>query len=101
MIDADTRHALDHQRRRRVHWMAQVPPDRREAAKCMDRVDEILDRRIQPRAVESDVVWDEQSSWVIAQALEAPFTPIVDTSASGAITDVYPPAGYSDGAVQA
>lgn len=66
--DTETDHALEYQRRRRAHCLAQIPPNRVEAAKCMARVDDILDRAVvvapDGEAVCDDGGWlAEQASW--------------------------------------
>lgn len=69
IYDAETQRQLDHQCRRREEALAQIPPDRVEAAACLDRIDDILDRRPKPIAVAPDgeTILDDQSAWVAAQ----------------------------------
>lgn len=95
MLDADTIHALQYQRRRRVHALAQVPPDRKEAELCMQRVDGILDRQRTSIAVASDgeIVYGNGGSWAAQQASWV-------TNASGAEEPVQRPDG-DDGLVLA
>lgn len=68
-LDQPTIDRLRYQSERRAKLLAQTPPDRKEAALCMERVDSILDRRPRPIAVATDgeVVLDDQSPWVAEQ----------------------------------
>jgi hypothetical protein len=70
-IDSQTMHLLAHQGRRMNYVLHEmVPPDRKEAVRIQQRVDDLLDRRPKVRSVAGDgeIIWDDQSSWVKAQA---------------------------------
>ena len=69
MIDDETAARIEYQRGRRAKLLALTPPDREEAQKCLDRIDDMLDRRPRPIAVATDgeIVMDDQSPWVAKQ----------------------------------
>lgn len=71
-FDSATLHQLQYQGRRMHHVLHETtPPDRKEALAIQQRVDDILDRRPQVHSVASDgeVVFDDQSSWVLGQTV--------------------------------
>lgn len=69
-LDRNTLKMVEHQRCRRAKYLAQVPPDRVGAEKCMELIDLILDRRPRPIAVASDgeILLSDQSTWVLNQS---------------------------------
>jgi len=68
-MDKELLRRLNHQRLRRQACLNRVPPDRAEAARCLRRIDDMLDRRPRPIAVATDgeIVLDDQSPWVQKQ----------------------------------
>lgn len=72
MIDDQSLHALKYQAKRMHHFLHDVtPPDRAEALRIQQRVDDILDRRPRPIAVASDgeIIWANQSGFVVGQVV--------------------------------
>ena len=69
-LDTETLHLLRHQKVRLNAALAQIPPDRVLAAEIQVTIDEILDRRPRVHSVAPDgeIVLDDQSPWVKAQA---------------------------------
>lgn len=67
--DTATDQLIEHQRKRRSHWLAQTPPDRKEADRCMKQINDFLDRRPRAHAVSTDgeIILNDQSPWVVAQ----------------------------------
>ena len=68
-IDAQTLHLLQYQGARRRHWLGLTPPDRDEAKRCLERMDDIIDRRPRVFAVTPDgeTIYDNATLWEKAQ----------------------------------
>jgi hypothetical protein len=92
LIDPKTREKIAHQEKKRAYWLAQSPPDRREAEKCTARIDRLLDGRPKVHAVAADgeVIWSDAPAWIKDQV-----DPVVDYLDRRAEV-VEPPKRYAD-----